>query len=200
MRRASILLLVMLLIGVAACTVESGGTSTDTESPHIDDGPVDLIHDRGAAAAAIAALEEAIGASPAQLRDATIYAEYFIVEAQDPSVPEHIDRYEWRDDDVDGPEPVQLTGPQEDVDASLYPSSAVQWERIPTLARKAEEAAEHAEPIRIEEPRATYVNVERSTSSEDDGRIIVRFSISGPRRSGYVETTASGEIREVVVS
>ena len=33
-----------------------------------------------------------------------------------------------------------------------------------------------------------------------DGRVVIRLSISGPRRSGNVETTSSGEILTATVS
>jgi len=68
------------------------------------------------------------------------------------------------------------------------------------VVRDAERAALHNTPLRIEEPRAQYVIAERSTSSADDGRVLLRIYINGPRRSGYVETTATGEIRTVNVS
>jgi hypothetical protein len=56
----------------------------------------------------------------------------------------------------------------------------------------AEARLEAARPVGIEEARATYLYIQRSTSL--DGRLVIRISIEGPRRSGNVETTASGEI------
>jgi hypothetical protein len=93
-----------------------------------------------------------------------------------------------------------LSGPQEEVEAALFSTTAVRWQDIPEFVRAAEHASETATPIRIEEARASYLYVERSTSSDLDGRVVIRISISGPRRSGSVEMTASGDILSVSVS
>ena len=187
-----------LVLLLAACTsTTTTGSGTGGSAP---DGPVDLLHRRGAAAESIAAIERVVGASPARVTDVTVYPEYLIVEAQDPDIPDHIDRYQWRDGDVPTPEAVQLSGPQEDVDASLFPTSAVRWKRLAAMVADAERAALHNEPLRIESPRAGYVIVDRSTSPDDDGKVLVRIYITGPRRSGYVEMTTTGDIRSVNVS
>jgi hypothetical protein len=185
-----------LLVTLAACTMTASDDTTDTTSAI----PEDLLHDRGRAAKAIAAIENAVGASPAKVTEVDIYPEYLITEAQDSTILDHIDRYEWRDEDVAPPTPVQLSGPQEEIDASLFPTSGVRWSALPSMVANAERAALHNKPLRIEQPRASYVTVDRSTSSTDDGRVLVRVYISGPRRSGYVEMTATGEIRAVNVN
>ncbi len=186
-----------LLAVLAGCTTTTtGGSTTDPTSAL----PTDLLHEPGRAARAMVAIERAVGASPAQTREVDVYPEYLDLEAQDPNNAEHIDDYEWRDGEVGPAEAVQLTGPQEDVDASLFPTSAVPWTRLASIVRDAERAALHNSPLRIEEPRAHYVIAERSTSSADDGRVLLRIYINGPRRSGYVEATATGEIRTVNVS
>lgn len=196
MKRRLLVLLPLLALGLGACTTT---TSTDTiPTPDNTDLPVDLLHDRGAAQRALEEIEKRVGISPAQVTDITIYQEYMIVEAQDPNVLDHIDTYTWRDDDVSAPEPVHLSGPQEDVDASLYPTTAVNLARLPEIVRNSERELETASPIRIEEAVATYLYIERSTSL--DGRVVIRLSISGPRRSGNVETTSSGEILTATVS
>ena len=130
----------------------------------------------------------------------TVYPTYFITEAQDPDILDHIDKYEWQDHDVPTPEPVQLSGPQEEVDASLFPLSAVPWQRLAAMVDAAERATLRNEPLRIESPRASYASVGRSTSSADDGRVLIRIYVSGPRRNGYVEMTATGTIRTVTVN
>jgi hypothetical protein len=197
MRRTTIAIVVLALLAFAGCTTTTtGDTTTDSTSAL----PEDLLHLPGRAARAMTAIERAVGASPAQTREVDVYPEYLDVEAQDPNNAEHIDDFEWRDGEVGPSEPVQLSGPQEAVDASLFPTSAVPWKRLAAIVRDAEQAALHNRPLRIEEPRAQYVIVERSTSSADDGRVLLRIYINGPRRSGYVETTATGEIRTVNVS
>jgi hypothetical protein len=196
MRRTAVLAgVIALLVGLGACT----RTTSDTATPE-GDPPVDLLHDRGRVARAIAAIEQAVGAAPARVSDVTVYPEYLVTEAQDPAIPDHIDRYEWRDAVVPPPEPVSLSGPQEEVEASLFPTSTVRWAELSSMVRAAERATLHNKPLRIEEPAAQYVSIDRSSSSADDGRVLVRIYVTGPRRSGYVEMTASGEIRSVNVS
>jgi hypothetical protein len=193
---------VLAAFAVAACvlTACSVSTTSDSQQSTTDDRPVDLLHDRGAAARAIAAIERQIGAAPARAGEVLIYPEYVDVEAQDPTIPEHIDEYEWRDDSVSGPEPVHLSGPQEEVEASLFPTTAVQWRDIPDIVREVETRARHARPTRIEDAAASYLIVERSTSSEDDGRVEISIYLNGPRRSGNAELTASGDIITLNVS
>jgi hypothetical protein len=190
MRRGALVVLTMLAL--VACTTSADTTSEIGPTPENTGGPVDLLHDRGAARRALEAIEKRVGASPAQVTDITIYPEYMIVQAQDPNVLDHIDSYTWRDDQVDTPTPVHLSGPQEAVDASLYPTTGVNLARLPDIVRAAEARLQNARPVGIEEARATYLYIQRSTSL--DGRLIIRISIEGPRRSGDIETTASGEI------
>ncbi len=186
----------LVALSLAACTTTTTTDTTDTTSGL----PRDLLHDPGRAGRAMAAIERAVGASPAQVTDVDVYPEYLDVKAQDPTNAEHIDEYEWRDGEVGPPTPVQLSGPQEEVDASLFPTSVVQWKRLPDLVRAAEQAALHNSPLRIEQPQAQYALTERSTSPDDDGRVLIRIYINGPRRSGYVEMAANGDIRTVNVS
>ena len=196
MRRTAVLAgVIALLVGLGACTTTTSDTTTSE-----GERPVDLLHDRGRAARAIAAIEQAVGAAPARVSDVTVYPEYLVTEAQDPAIPDHIDRYEWRDDVVPPPEPVSLSGPQEEVEASLFPTSTVRWAGLSSMVRAAERATLHNTPLRIEAPVAQYVSIDRSSSSADDGRVLVRIYVTGPRRSGYVEMTAGGEIRSVNVN
>jgi hypothetical protein len=195
MNRSKRSVIAVTVLALAACTTT---TSTNPDTIELPDLPLDLLHDAGAARQALAAIEERVGATPAQVSDITIYPEYMIVEAQDPDIVDHIDSYTWRDDEVDVPEPVHLSGPQEEVDASLYPTTAVNLRELPDIVRAAERELEHASPIRIEEARVTYLYIQRDTSL--DGRVVIRMSISGPRRSGNVVVTASGEFLEATVS
>jgi hypothetical protein len=180
------------------------GCSVSTTSSHsgetVDGRPVDLLRHRGAAARAVAGIERLIGAVPARATDVLVYPEYMDMKAQDPEVPEHIDEYEWRTTGVSGPEPVHLTGPQEDVEASLFPTTAVRWRDVPGMVRDVEARARGARPIRIEGARVSYLIVRRSTSPDADGRVEIDAYLSGPRRSGYAELTATGELIALHVS
>ena len=187
---------VMLMMSIAACTTSTSSSSGSGTS----DTTVDLLRDRGLAAKAVTALSRTIGTEAPRVSDVTMYPEYVSVEAQDPGNLEHIDSYEWRDDDVGLPEPVHLSGPQEDIEASLYPLKSVHWVDLPAMVHAAEQAAEDATPIRVEQARANYVIVDRTSSSDGDSRVVVRIYIDGPRRSAYVELTPTGEIIGVSVS
>lgn len=195
-RTAPALALTLIIVALGACT----STTTTGSGTTLSEGTVDLLHDGRQAAKALAAIERAVGSSPARVVEVDFYPEYLIVEAQDPAVLDHIDRYEWRDGEVAPSAPVELSGPQEAVTASLFPTSAVRWTRLAAMVADAERAALHNTPLRIEEPHANYVFVERSTSPADDGRVLVRIYLEGPRRSGSVEMTATGDIRSVNVS
>ena len=179
-------------IALAACSVST--TGSDTQATRPDEAPADLLHEPGSAAAAVAAIEKQVGAAPAQSTQILLYPEYMDLKAQDPTIHEHIDEYEWRDGSVSGPEPVHLSGPQADTDASLFPTSAVRWRDLPDIVHNVEARARQQQPIRIEDARASYVIVERSTSSADDGRVKITIYLDGPRRSGRAELTASGDI------
>jgi hypothetical protein len=52
--------------------------------------------------------------------------------------------------------------------------------------------------VRIEQARVTSLYIQRDASL--DGRVLIRISITGPRRSGSVVATASGDILEATVS
>jgi hypothetical protein len=185
--KSSVITTVVVALLVAGCSVTTNTTTSNTT-----EHTVDLLHDRGAAQRAITAIEKHVGASPAQVREVLVYPEYMIVEAQDPNVPDHLDSYTWRDGAVEPPEPVHLSGPQEDVITALFPTSALDFHELPRIARAAEGRLEHARPTPIEEAHASSFDVERSTTL--DGRVTIRISIDGPRRSGRVEAGASGSI------
>jgi len=68
MKRAIVLTLVLL---AAACTTTTT-TSVDPEDFPEVEIPVDLLHDEGAAARALADIEKRVGLSPAQVTDISI--------------------------------------------------------------------------------------------------------------------------------
>ena len=197
MTRARAFGVMAVLVMLAACTTTTE-TNSNPATDAVSDIPVSLLRDRGAAAKAVGDIEKEVGTETAMVRSISVYETYLIMEVQDPDVPEHLDSYTWRDGVVEPAEPVHLSGPQEDVDASLYPTTAVNLRELSHIVKKSERRLENAQPIRIEEARASYLFIERSSSL--DGRVTIRISISGPRRSGQVETTASGDILEATVS
>ena len=196
MRPSSTLVALSLMLALVACTTTDTTTSPATDS--VSDLPVDLFHDRFAARIAVTDIEKEIGIETAMVRTISVYQTYLIMEVQDPGIPEHIDSYTWRDGVVEPPTPVHLSGPQEEVEAELYPTSAVNLGELSHIVKVAERRLERARPIRIEQAEANYLFIERSPSL--DGRVTIQISISGPRRSGNVQTTASGDILSESVS
>jgi len=197
-RRAALAALLAAALALGACSVETTSSDPGSQS-RLDDGPGDLLREPGAARRGVVAIEQQVGASPARVRDVVIYPEYLDTQVQDPAIPEHIDEYEFRGGQVVPPEPVHLTGPQEEVEASLFPTTSVDWREIPDMVRRAERAAKDAKPVRIEDARANYLIVNRSTSPEDDGRVELTIYLGGPRRSGRAELSATGDIVTLVV-
>jgi hypothetical protein len=190
--------IVLVVLALTACT-----TTTSTDSTTTDTGtkiPVDLLHDTNAANKAMLAIEKKVGLSPSRVTEILVYPDYMIVDAQDPNALDHIDRYTYRDGAVEPLEPVHLSGPQEQVDASLFSTSAVNLKNLPSIVLSAEQTLQHAKPIRIEQARGSYIDIQRSTSSDLDGRITIHISVEGPRRSGTVETGSNGEILSTNVS
>ena len=183
--------MVLALASLAACSPGSGGPGGSGDD-------VDLVRDAEDLDGAIDEIAAAVGEGSIRFRDVVVYPTYAIVEAQDPEAPDHIDRYTWRDGDVGDPEPVHLSGPQEEIELELFPASAVRWSDLAGMAAEAEDRLEVAEPIRIEEPEASYVSVGRS--SGDDRPLTVSVYVNGPRRSGYVELSPEGEVLQTYVS
>jgi hypothetical protein len=198
MRRIAIVALAVAAL-TAACTTTTVSQSDGSDTSHTRPSePEDLLHERGAAATAVKDIVKAVGISPAQVTGVDIYDEYVIVEAQDPSQPDHIDSYTWRDGEVDPSTPVHLSGPQEDTLAELFPTSAFDFDKLSGLVRAAERLLRNADPTPIENGIAQYAFIERSSSL--DGRLTLRVYIEGPRRSGNVEVTTSGEVVSQSVS
>ena len=180
----------MALAVLAACTGAGDGDGAGTETGS-GEGGGNLVTGDGLPDV-MAELNEVVGGDPTRYGDVSIYPEYAVVEAQDPEALDHIDRYTWRDGEVGEPEPVHLSGPQEEVDLELFPETNVPWDELPGWAERAEEATATNEPVAIEDPVASYILVRRSFS--DDRPITVSVYINGPRRSGYVEFDTAGEI------
>lgn len=146
----------------------------------------------GGAPALVGVFETAIGASPARLLTLTIYPDYAFAEAQDPANALHVDRYPFRDGVVGAREPVTLVG-DGDLEANLFSTTDVDWT---FLERAIAEAPSQAPSV--EEGAVSHVIVSRSVFT-DDLAVTVRVYVTGPRGSGYVEYTATGELIRVVV-
>ena len=184
---------------LGACSVESSTSSDPGSETHLDDGSGDLLRGPGAATKAIDAIAQEVGASPMKVREVLVYPEFLDAEAQDPALPDHLDEYTYRDGEVGPPEAVLLSGPQAEVDAALFPTTAVDWDDLPKIVKRVEKAARTAKPTPIEDARVNYVIANRSSDTAVDGRVELAVYIGGPRRNGYAQVTPTGEIVELRV-
>jgi hypothetical protein len=182
---------------------DTGGPDTDGPGPGsrpTDPGseappstvPADLID--GNARPAVRGLSEAIGA-PFRARSLVLYDGYAILEFQDPGNPQHIDRYVWRPDRTDGPDPVALPqGFTPEVDASLFGLTDVRFGRLPSMARAA------AGEFDLDDPEVTHVIIDRFNPGLGDADVVIRVYVRDPDRGGggYARFTPGGRLLGVV--
>jgi hypothetical protein len=170
---------------------DPAGQPTDPRTDPPPSAPADLID--GSARPAIRGLTETIGA-PFRSRSLVLFDGYAILEFQDPDDRRHIDRYVWRPDRIDGPDPVALPqGFTPELDASLFDLTDVRFGRLPSMARAA------AGGFDLDDPEVTHVIIDRfNPGSHDD--LVIRIYVRDPERGGggYARFTPSGRLLGVV--
>ena len=154
--------------------------------------PAISLFDPAGATAVMATFDAAISGEPSRLLSAAIYPDYAFVQAQDADAPTHVDQYDYRDGFVSDPAPVQLIG-DGDLEAALFSITDVDW----TFINRAVTEAPGLMPT-VEEGVVTHILIERSVFSPDFS-VTVRVYVGGPRASGYVEYTPTGELIQVMV-
>lgn len=150
---------------------------------------VDLFEGTGAAEV-IDEVAAARGADPLRILRALLSPEYAFVQAQDPSIPENVDEYRWRDT-LAGAVPVRLTG-SGDLEQQLYSADEVDWATIPALVAAAPTLTEIPDGV------VTHVIVERPLPFSEDVRM--RVFVGGERNNGYVDADAMGNVIDVTRS
>lgn len=180
-RRAAALLVVLAL--AVACGGDDGGDGTG-----IQVGSANLL-DSGIAGA-LDAWRDAIGPSISAV-DVSIYPDYAILEARDPEVPRHVDRWHYeRDGDLLEPDPVSLTDEQEaELELRAFPLDSVSWDRLPDLVDQAIASTD------VEDPTSVYVTVYRDRPTTEAVRM--RIHVSGERSSGWLLADARGNVVEI---
>ena len=181
---AVVIALLVVRCGAGGGDDDAGGSDVDTTDPR----PASGYLGGGGPEEAMATFRAALG-DALKVREAAFYADYVIIEAQDPAKPQNIDRYTLRDGVLGDPEPVHLSS-SDIVEVQVFRVRDIDWGVV------AEVAAAAAERLRIEDGLPNYAYVERS--HERDIRINVY--VNSPRRSGYVEADQEGNILEATLS
>jgi hypothetical protein len=142
----------------------------------------------GNATQLIDGLRRAFKVEQLRVREVVLYAEgYVIVEAQDPANPEHLDRYVYRGGSLEAPSP--LRGTQTEFAPELFGLSEPDWSMLPALA------AEALRQIPTEAGEITHVIADRSEF--DEGQVVLRVYVNGPRGGGYLKAAADGTVLRV---
>jgi len=113
---------------------------------------------------------------------------------QDPAKPTNVDTYEYKAGKVGSPQPVKLTGGDAtDLEANLFPLSAVAWDQLPAMFATAITEIGGAEGS----TGVTHLVVERDLPS--DVEIVLNVYVDGGSRSqgGYVKFRADGSVKRV---
>jgi len=168
-------------------------TSEDLSNPELSaadrdalglDDTVRTLFEGPAPAAVVAAFERSIGGAPTRFTEILIYSDYAFASAQDPAIPTHVDEYGWRQARVGAPSP---EANREDLESELFGAADVDWSAVGRLTAQAPSL------LSVEEGRISHVIVGRSSFAADRA-VTVRVYVSGPRDSGYLEASATGEV------
>jgi hypothetical protein len=140
----------------------------------------------GAAAAVVRSFDDSI-AGPTRFTQISLYSDYAIAVAQDSGRPAHLDQYPWRSGHVGTSSPRPAV---DDADALAFTIDQVDWSAISRLAGTA------VAVTGVEQGPITHVIVDRSTF-DASLPITIRIYVSGPRSSGFIEASATGDVTTV---
>ncbi len=192
----------LAVVALAACTTSTthpgsndldpaeqrgpGEPELQTTGPIVPQQPGNLLTDPGAAQAAIDAITAELG--PIVVRSFDLYDTYAIFDAQDPTIPENIDSYTFRDGELEGPEPVHVTNSDlEELPNEVFTLADVSWYVVAGLSQAA------VTQLGIEDGVANHMGVSRTYDTHE---LRLSLSISGPRRDGSLEAAADGTVLE----
>ena len=165
---------------------EQGDPEVQTTGPTLPDSPGNLLTDPGAAQAAIEGITAELGT--VNVRSFDLYDHYAIFEVQDPTIPENLDTYTYRDGALEEPEPIHVTNRDlEELPQRVFALSEVRWDLVAGLAQTA------VTQLGIEDGIVNHMGVDRT---HDTLELRLSLSVSGPRRSGSLEATADGTVLE----
>jgi hypothetical protein len=141
-----------------------------------------------APAAVAAALDNAIAGQPTGFLEISLYPDYAIATAQNPSLPDHFDRYTWRAANVDAGTPM----PNDAAAATMaFSIEQMDWA---ALARVAADAVSIS---KVEQGEISHITVARDIFG-DAPDLVARIYVSGPRSSAFVQIAADGTVIQVL--
>lgn len=121
---------------------------------------------------------------PTMFTEVDFYSDYGFAVAQNPQLPDHLDRYSWRVGQIDTPEPQT-----NDADApnKVFSINDMDWAVLATVVQQTPGL------LNVEQGEIIYVSVSRDMFT-DGAPVIARIYVSGPRSSGFVEVAADGTV------
>lgn len=138
-----------------------------------------------------ARLEGKVG-RPLRLRMLVIHPGYASAEVQDPRIPEHVDRYTLRANNIDGPEPVKLVGRRvttEELTMESFDITELDLGAIPKMV------ADALGRLKMADGKVSHVTCKRQLPFSSDVRC--RVYVEGTRRNGSVDYDAKGRVVRV---
>jgi hypothetical protein len=165
---------------------DEGDPEVQSTGPTLPESPGNLLTDPGAAQAAIDDITAELGA--VNVRSLDVYDHYAIFEVQDPTIPENLDTYTYRDGELEDPDPIHVTNRDlEELPQRVFLLSEVRWDLVAGLSQTA------VTQLGIEDGIVNHMGVDRTY---DTFELRLSLSVSGPRRSGSLEATADGTVLE----
>lgn len=170
--------------------------SNEVSDPHLSSndrealglaGNEQFLFEGGAPAAITAALDNGIPGQPTSFTMLSLYSDYAIATAQNPTLPDHLDQYIWRTGSLGSstPQPSDAEAP-----TMAFTVDAVDWVAISNLV------ADAVRISKVEQGEVSYLIVQRDTFTAELP-MVVRIYVNGPRGSAYIQAAADGTVINV---
>ncbi|WP_327070483.1 hypothetical protein [Kitasatospora sp. NBC_01302] len=136
---------------------------------------------------AVQAIAKKVGASPMKVLELDVYADYVQVDAVDPAKPTEVNRFTYRDGQVQDPRPVDISDSDPGaLEQNIFDSTSVKPEVLAKLLADSPAAAN------IEGAKASSAAVKRMLPFSSDIQIIV--DVQGTRATKQVKATVDGKV------
>lgn len=180
-----------LLFGALAWACQERSSATDhrfdavsrTETPQSKSS----LYSTGVLQRALGQIRARVGES-APVLVLEVGSERATIQVESPARSGRVVQYEWFQDTLRGPIPVELRG-SGTLEANLFPLSSVELEKLPELVREA------LNRIDREHGKVKRMVVRRSLPADE--AVGIRVYVESPIRSSHVDADAHGRILEV---
>lgn len=143
--------------------------------------------DPGGMARVLDDLRPRFGGTLPQFTSIGVYDGYVVFYVRDPEKPGNVDRYLWRDGEVQDPSPVRIDRAQ--VAPAAFRAREVNLDRVPTLVARGRR-------VPIESPQVCCVLVSRQVPYSR--AIQMTVAVSGTRESATLLADATGRVRRIL--